>query len=340
MAAAETMVVADQVPQPSPMALYVGGPRTGHRGVILFLSFDPHSLTRRINSGLSSSVDELASVRVYKNPITGHSLGYCYVNYISPDDATHAMEKLNHTLLNGKPIRVMWFVRHSDVRSSGIGNLFVKNLGNSIGNAKLYEMFSKFRSILSCKVATNAGGKRNSAIENLHGSSFDGKTIYVANFVKKHDSTSHGSGANFTSLYMKNLDQDITEEIIELKFSEFGKMLSVSIAKDDNGNSKGFGFVNYESSDCATRAMEAMHGGRLGMIEGKRHAFQTSNVYVKNIVDAVDDNALRERSSEFGNITSAKVLLDEKEGAKGLGLYAIALLSRKLSKLTIICVVI
>lgn len=75
-------------------------------------------------------------------------------------------------------------------------------------------------------------------------------------------------------------------------------------------------------------------------IEGKRHAFQTSNVYVKNIVDAVDDNALRERSSEFGNITSAKVLLDEKEGAKGLGLYAIALLSRKLSKLTIICVVI
>uniref|UniRef100_A0A804KI43 Polyadenylate-binding protein n=2 Tax=Musa acuminata TaxID=4641 RepID=A0A804KI43_MUSAM len=308
--------------------------------------------------GLFSAVGELASVRICKDSVTGRSLGYGYVNYISPHDAMVALEKLNHTPLNGKPIRVMWSVRHREARNTVIGNLFVKNLSNSVDNGKLYEMFSKFGTILSCKVATDEGGKSkgfgfvqfdsqesaNSAIENLHDSFFDGKTIYVANFIRKSERVSISPEANFTNLYMKNLDQDITEELIKLKFSEFGKILSVYIAKDDYGNSKGFGFVNFESSDCAKRAMEAMNGVQLGtntlyvaraqkkaermqvlrrLYEEKRNEqirkYMASNVYVKNIDDAVDNNALRERFSEFGNITSAKVMLDEKGRSKGFG---------------------
>ncbi|CAD5167297.1 unnamed protein product [Musa acuminata subsp. malaccensis] len=309
--------------------------------------------------GLFSAVGELASVRICKDSVTGRSLGYGYVNYISPHDAMVALEKLNHTPLNGKPIRVMWSVRHREARNTVIGNLFVKNLSNSVDNGKLYEMFSKFGTILSCKVATDEGGKSkgfgfvqfdsqesaNSAIENLHDSFFDGKTIYVANFIRKSERVSISPEANFTNLYMKNLDQDITEELIKLKFSEFGKILSVYIAKDDYGNSKGFGFVNFESSDCAKRAMEAMNGVQLvgtntlyvaraqkkaermqvlrRLYEEKRNEqirkYMASNVYVKNIDDAVDNNALRERFSEFGNITSAKVMLDEKGRSKGFG---------------------
>ncbi|CAL9135662.1 unnamed protein product, partial [Musa textilis] len=358
--------VASASAQPSPMALYVGD-----------LADD---VAEGQLVGLFSAVGELASVRICKDSVTGRSLGYGYVNYISPHDGIAspplrllfpigvcfymavsmvALEKLNHTLLNGKPIRVMWSVRHRDARNTVIGNLFVKNLSNSVDNGKLYEMFSNFGTILSCKVATDEGGKSkgfgfvqfdsqesaNSAIENLHDSLFDGKTIYVANFIRKSDRVSISPEANFTNLYMKNLDQDITEELIKLKFSEFGKILSVYIAKDDNGNSKGFGFVNFESSDCAKRAMEAMNGVQLvgtntlyvaraqkkaermqvlrRLYEEKRNEqirkYMASNVYVKNIDDAVDNNALRERFSEFGNITSAKVMLDEKGRSKGFG---------------------
>lgn len=42
------------------------------------------------------------------------------------DTAKDAIEKLNHTLLYGRPIRIMWSVRDPDARKSGIGNLFVK----------------------------------------------------------------------------------------------------------------------------------------------------------------------------------------------------------------------
>ncbi|XP_074559931.1 polyadenylate-binding protein 7 [Curcuma longa] len=327
----------------SPIALYVGdlAPDVGEEHLV----------------GLFSSIGELTSVRVCKDSATGVSLGYGYVNYISIQDAISAIEKLNHTPLNGKPIRLMWSRRDPNARSSGIGNVFVKNLSSCFNNGMLYDMFSKFGTILSCKVATDETGRSkgfgfvqfdsqepaNSAIQALHGSSCEGKIIYVANFVKKSDRLPCPD-AQFTNLYMKNLDQDITEELIKLKFSEFGKISSVSIAKDDDGNSKGFGFVNFETHDSAKRAMEAMNGLQLGTntlyvaraqkkaerlqilrrsYEEKKseqmRKYMASNVYVKNLVDVVDDHILRDRFSEFGNITSSKVMLDDKGRSKGFG---------------------
>jgi polyadenylate-binding protein len=60
------------------------------------------------------------------------------------------------------------------------------------------------------------------------------------------------------------LDADITKEHLEEKFSSFGKIISLAIAKDGNGLSKGFGFVNYDNPDDARRAIEAMNGSKFG----------------------------------------------------------------------------
>lgn len=46
--------------------------------------------------------------------------------FIAPCTASRAIVDLNHTLLNGKPLRIMWSRRDPDARNSGIGNLFVK----------------------------------------------------------------------------------------------------------------------------------------------------------------------------------------------------------------------
>lgn len=37
-----------------------------------------------------------------------------------------AIEAKNHSTLHGKTIRVMWSLRDSDARKSGVGNVFVK----------------------------------------------------------------------------------------------------------------------------------------------------------------------------------------------------------------------
>ncbi|KAK3010112.1 hypothetical protein RJ639_010711 [Escallonia herrerae] len=324
-----------------------------------------------------SEFKSLSSVRVCRDSTTGRSLCYGYVNLISPQDGAdiflvffcrnadrclwnsiRAIEVKNHSTLNGKTIRVTWSHRDPDARRSGIGNVFVKNLSDSVDNVKVQELFQKFGNILSCKVAMFEDGKSkgygfvqfeseesaNAAIEELNGTIFEDKQMYVGKFVKKSDRILPSPDAKYTNLYMKKLDLDVTEELLKEKFSEFGKIVSLVVSKDENGASRGFGFVNFDSPDNARRALEAMNGLQLGskvlyvaraqkkaeheqllrrQFEDKRKEqmlkYQGSNVYVKNIDDDVTDDELREHFSQCGTITSAKLMRDDKGASKGFG---------------------
>ena len=86
----------------------------------------------------------------------------------------------------------------------------------------------------------------------------------MSKFVKKCERKEASEETKFTNVYVKNLGEDLTEDIIRDKFSEFGKVGTVVIMKDGNGNSRVFGFVNFESPDEAKKAVEALNGAMLG----------------------------------------------------------------------------
>lgn len=65
---------------------------------------------------------------------------------------------------------------------------------------------------------------------------------------------------------MKNLEYNVSEEVLAEKFSEFGKITSLFISKDESGVSRGFGFVNFESAEDAMKAKESMHGKQIGKL--------------------------------------------------------------------------
>lgn len=79
-------------------------------------------------------------------------------SFFSSCPAERALDTMNFEVIKGQPIRIMWSQRDPGLRKSGVGNIFIKNLEDSIDNKALYDTFSTFGNILSCKVGVPPGG--------------------------------------------------------------------------------------------------------------------------------------------------------------------------------------
>jgi polyadenylate-binding protein len=300
------------------------------------------------------TVGPVASIRVCRDALTRRSLGYAYVNFHNVADAERAVETLNYTTILGKQCRIMWSHRDPAKRKSGVGNIFIKNLDKSIDNSSLYETFSAFGHILSCKVEVDQNGvskgygyvhfetgeEAEQAIAKVNGMLMNGKKVYVGPFKPRKERTSDSTKQKFTNIFVKNLDTSITTEQLAQKFGQFGPITSAVVMANEKGESKGFGFVNFESAEDAYKAVEAINGtewnGKIVYVgrAQKKHEreeeirqqkfeqlskYQGINIYVKNLDDSIDDDRLRQEFSKFGTITSARIMRDEKGNSKGFG---------------------
>ncbi|KAM7326917.1 hypothetical protein ACRRTK_013284 [Alexandromys fortis] len=222
-----------------------------------------------------SPIGTILSIRVCRDVATRRSLGYAYINFQQPADAERALDTMNFEMIKGQPIRIMWSHRDPGLRKSGMGNIFIKNLENSIDNKALYDTFSTFGSILSSKVVYNEHGSRGfgfvhfetheaaqKAINTMNGMLLNDRKVFVGHFKsrQKREAELGARALGFTNIYVKNLHVDMDEQGLQDLFSQFGKMQSVKVMRDSNGQSRGFGFVNFEKHEEAQKAVDHMNG--------------------------------------------------------------------------------
>ncbi|XP_063406769.1 polyadenylate-binding protein 1-like 2 [Mytilus trossulus] len=106
-----------------------------------------------------STAGPVLSIRVCRDMITRRSLGYAYVWFQQLADATRALETFNSVIIEGQQIRIMYLKRDSETGNGG-NNIFIRNLDRRVDNKALYDTFSVFGNILSCKIVCDEHGSR------------------------------------------------------------------------------------------------------------------------------------------------------------------------------------
>ncbi|KAM5307107.1 polyadenylate-binding protein 1-like [Glossophaga mutica] len=305
-----------------------------------------------------SQAGPILGIRVCRDRVTRRSLGYAYMRFQQPADAQRALDTMNFDILKGKPLRLMLCQRDPPLVKSGVGYIFIKNLDKSIKKKALYDTFSAFGNIVSCKVVRDKNHSKcygfvhfeteeaaERSMEKMNGMLLNDNKIFVGQFKapKEREADLEASANEFTNICIKNFGEDMDDEQLKDLFGQFRPILSVKVMVDESGKSKGFGFVSFKRHEDAQKAVDEMNGKELNgkqiyvgqaqkkverraelkrQFEQKRQdritRSQGVNLYVANLDDDIDDERLRKEFSPFGTITSAKVMM--KGGrSKGFG---------------------
>merc|ERR1719433_1057211 len=326
---------------------------------------------------------------------------------------------MNFTNIRGKQCRIMWSQRDPRLRQSGKGNIFVKNLHESIDNKTLYDTFSVFGNILSCKVVIDNESQKSrgygyvhyvddksakKAIDGVHGMTISERRVHAELFKPREERI---KSIKFTNVYIKYIPKHWSRDDLAKIFED---ATGGKLTRNEDGEyatqlwQRDFGVsacLNFESPDAAKVAVEKLNGkdvssfgipereskddekaeaedastkkagadgaaaedeakteektekkesvGASAMMPtklyvaraqktkerkeylsrqqrkrgmGARRNYTGANLYVKNLSPDVDDAKLNEMFTNFGNITSAKVMREPSGKSRGFGFVA------------------
>jgi len=155
------------------------------------------------------------------------------------------------------------------------------------------------------------------ALDTLNYTGIKGKACRI--MWKHRDPSIRKSGAG--NIFIKNLDKTVDTRTLHDTFSQFGNILSCKVAMDEHANSRGFGFVQFETAEEANEAISKVNGMLLqdkrlfvgpfiprSERESASGERRYTNCYVKNFPEAVTDDQFLQSFQKHGEVTSSKVM--------------------------------
>lgn len=217
-----------------------------------------------------SSIGPVYSIRVCRELKSGYPLGYGYVNFIHEEDAKKAITTLNYQQVNGRALRIMIADKFMSKKYSQSSNVFIKNLDETIDDKALRDIFIAFGRIASLKVAVDIHGhskgygyvqfeteeSADEAIKKLNEKLIKGKQVYVSKYIPRNERKL----LDFKNVYFKNFPRHFTSDDLEELCNDFGTIVSAKVMMNEDGKSKGFGFVAFTSSESAKEAVAELNG--------------------------------------------------------------------------------
>eukprot|EP01114_Cavostelium_apophysatum_P004040 TRINITY_DN1417_c0_g1_i1.p1 TRINITY_DN1417_c0_g1~~TRINITY_DN1417_c0_g1_i1.p1 ORF type:complete len:601 (-),score=181.12 TRINITY_DN1417_c0_g1_i1:78-1880(-) len=220
-------------------------------------------------------------------------------------------------------------------------SLYVGDLNSDITETQLFDIFKQAGPVASIRVCRDAVTRRSLgyAYVNYHSAEDAERALDLLNYkdIKGRPCRIMWSQRDpllrrnhIGNIFIKNLHKSVDNKALYDTFASFGNILSCKVSTDEHGNSKGYGFIHYDTQEAADKAVAVVNGKLLsgkkcfvGPFVPRKQRSQDemnskwTNIYVKYLDKSVDDQKLREMFEKYGAITSAVVMTDDKGESKG-----------------------
>nr|CDS33817.2 polyadenylate binding protein 1 [Hymenolepis microstoma] len=195
--------------------------------------------------------------------------------------------------------------------------LYIGDLHPLATEEMLNSLFSEFHAPICCQVVIDPETNKS----RCHG------------FVL-YETPEIAQAALETLNYRKVLGKpNFTEADLNSEFRTIGPVLSVKISRTVQGESKGYGYVQFVNEEDAEKCITTMNGRMLGdqaiFIEPYKlkkdrpsSSIGFTNLIVKNLRSSMNEERLKDAFKEFGEITSVCIMRDEVGNCRGFGFVA------------------
>ncbi|XDA79021.1 hypothetical protein R6Z07F_009081 [Ovis aries] len=247
---------------PPPDSVYSG--QQPSVGTEIFVGKIPRDLFEDELVPLFEKAGPIWDLRLMMDPLTGLNRGYAFVTFCTKEAAQEAVKLYNnHEIRSGKHIGVCISVANN--------RLFVGSIPKSKTKEQILEEFSKVTEGLTDVILYHQPDdkKKNRGFCFLeyedHKTAAQARRRLMSGKVKVWGNVGTVEWADpiedpdpevmakVKVLFVRNLANTVTEEILEKAFSQFGKLERVKKLKD-------YAFIHFDERDGAVKAMEEMNG--------------------------------------------------------------------------------
>ncbi|KRY38871.1 ELAV-like protein 3 [Trichinella spiralis] len=291
----------------------------------LIVNYLPQSMTTEEFRMLFDSIGEVETAKLVRDKVTGQSLGYGFINYVNPESAAKAIERLNGLGLQSKKMKVS-YARPSSESIKG-ANLYISGLPDAYTVKELEELFSPFGRIITSRILVDNAtgiskgvgfvrydkkGEADAAIAKLNSTIPPGGTEpIVVKFANSPSSSNHRA-----AIHVAQAAQAALAAQVPLAFWNAG-----ATARRFQGPIHHTAAANrFRYSPLGTDLLAGSLLSAAAAMAPQNNSATGFSIFVYNLAPEVEESKLWQLFGPFGAVLNVKVIRDmQTNKCKGYG---------------------